>query len=309
MANLNDLLNHINFKPEDLEEIEDALKRVTETIEAKANEDKIPKAFEFEKYGSIDRRTKIKPLNDVDVFYVVGTATKNPIGGHTLRDCKYTFGEYEHEPSNNISSKKLLLNLKGAIKETYSQSDIRKKNEVVNVWLESYGVGFDIAPAFYVSDDIENDYYLIPQGADSHYWKETNPFTGKKVFNLINNKHNGLVRNVIKIVKYWFYKKKVVSPESYHLECVLCWYFLSLDESVNSLFAALCLAFKNINYENYLLNGCESLANINKYIKDIIKGVLTLEDVRKIEAEAENAYSILYNEGVSDFVKYIDGDI
>lgn len=309
MANLNDLLDHINFIPKDLEEIEDALKRVTETIETKAMEGKIPQAFDFKKYGSIDRRTKIKPLNDLDVFYVVGTATKNPSIGHTLQDCKYTFGVDEHEPSNNISSKKLLFNLKSAIIETYSQSDIHKKNEVVNVWLESYGVGFDIAPAFYVSDDIENDYYLIPQGADSHYWKETNPFTAKKAFNLINNNHNGLVRNVIKIVKYWFYKKKVVSPESYHLECVLCWYFLSLAESLNSLPNALYLAFKNINYGNYLLNGCDSLANINNNIKDTITGVLTLEDVRKIEAEAENAYSILYYEGDNEFVKYINGDI
>ena len=38
MANLFDLLNHINFTEEDLEEIDGALDRVIETINSKAEE-------------------------------------------------------------------------------------------------------------------------------------------------------------------------------------------------------------------------------------------------------------------------------
>ena len=307
MANLNDLLDHINFKPEDLKEIENTLTGVTDTIDSKAEEGLIPKSFGYKKYGSIDRRTKIKPLDDVDVIYITGTATQNPLGGHLLKECKYTFSEEEHEPSNNISSKKLLNNIKSAIKETYSRSDVRKNNEVVNVWLESYEVGFDIVPAFYV--DVENSYYLIPEGGDSHYWKKTDPFKSKQVFEVINNTHNGLLRNVIKIIKYWFQRKKVVSPKSYHLECVLCWYFYSLKDPVKYLSSALYLAFNNLNYESYLLNGCPSLANVNKNISDTITGVLNSEDIKKIEEQAEYAYSILYNEGESGFVKYLAPEI
>ncbi|MFZ1320852.1 MAG: nucleotidyltransferase [Ignavibacteria bacterium] len=306
MPNLNDLLDHINFKSEDLTEIEEALKRVTDTIDAKSLEGKIPKAFyKYAKYGSIDRKTKIKPLNDIDLFYLIGSATKNSLNGHLLEDCHYFFQEEDHDPYNNISSRKLLFKLKSAIKEKYSTSEIIKNNEVVNVWLDSYDVGFDIAPAFYV---LEGDYYLIPEGGDSHYWKETNPFAGKKVFERINNYHNGFLRDVIKIIKYWFKQKKISSPGSYHIECVLCHYFNSLTEKPSNFITALYWAFLNINYKNYLLE-CENLSNINKNLTDKISSNLTLYDINKIETEAEIASSILKHDGGIAFVNYLAPEI
>src|ERR1035437_3699752 len=172
MANLIDLLNHINFTNEDLEEIEGAMGNLIETIETKAEEDTIAKPLGFFKFGSIARKTKIKPLDDVDITYIVGTADKQPINNmHIITKCSLNFPPDKHEPgnNNNISSLILLNDIKSATKETYSRSNVRRDQEVVNVFLRSFEVGFDVAPAFYVTN---MDYYLIPKGKNEHKWKK-----------------------------------------------------------------------------------------------------------------------------------------
>ena len=300
MANLNDLLNHINFTTEDLEEIDEALINLIDTIKTKANEGKVAKIIEYYKFGSIQRKTKIKPLDDVDIIYVVGTAEKQ-IGSnmHTITNCSLSFGPEKHQPENNISSIILLNDLRSAISETYSRSEVRRNQEVVNVYLSSYEVGFDIVPAF----DITNmGYLLIPAGKGNHNWKETKPQAGVDFFNSANTRHNGLLRNVIKIIKYWFKKKKIKTPGSYHLESVLCYAFNASFTVYDSLSNALYYAYSNINYSNYLIT-CPDPTYMNR----LLDSGLSTEDTNKIIAEANSAKALLNN--IPEFVKYIDEDI
>ena len=180
MANLYDLLEHINFVPEDLEEIEGALENVIDTINSKAEENKIPKSLGFLKFGSIARKTKINPLNDVDVIYILGEAEKQgDSNNHIITKCSFPFDDNWKEPEDNISSLYILNSIKKYIKETYSTSDITKNQEVVNVFLSSYEVGFDIVPAFNITN---TNYYLMPSGGGEHNWKKTNPQYGEELF-------------------------------------------------------------------------------------------------------------------------------
>src|ERR1035438_2801132 len=130
MANLDDLLNHINFTNDDIEEIDGALNTLVATVKLKAKENKIATPLSFRKFGSIARKTKIKPLDDVDIIYVVGTVTKQPMNNmHNIASCSLSFGPEKCEPGNNISSLILLQDLKSAIKETYTRSDVRRNQE------------------------------------------------------------------------------------------------------------------------------------------------------------------------------------
>jgi len=305
MADLYDLLRYINFTDEDLEEIEGALNNLKETIVSKSksnyDDDKIPQPLDFIKFGSIARKTKIKPLDDVDVIYVVGTAEKQLNNNmHTITKCSIGFDINKQEPINNISSLIFLNDIKAAIKQTYSSSDVRRNQEVVNVFLKSYEVGFDIVPAFYITNF---EYYLIPKGGGSHWWKKTKPISGEIFFNRVNIKHSGQVRNAIKIIKYWFQKKKIKTPDSYHLECGLCYSFYKTNREHSVLKDALWFCFANINYNNHL-NSCPDPSGLG----DNLTSALSNEDITNIVEKANEAKEIL-NSSISDFVNYIDEDI
>jgi hypothetical protein len=301
MATLSDLLAHINFTNEEITTVDNAMVNLINTIKSKANENKIPKPISYFKFGSIVRKTKIKPLDDVDIMYVVGKAIKQ--GGtenHNLLECSINFGPTKYEPNtSNISSLILLNDIKAAIIETYSNSEVTRNQEVVNVYLSSYDVGFDIVPAFLITN---MDYYLIPNGHGLHKWKKTNPGKGMELFNNVNNRHNFLVRDTIKIIKYWFKKKNIVTPGSYHLGCVLCYAFdnsiLALDDLKNTL----TYAFQNINFCNYLLSCPDPYRPSGD-----LNSNLSQADINKIVAYASEAEDLLNN--IPEFVKYIDEDI
>jgi hypothetical protein len=194
----------------------------------------------------------------------------------------------------------LLNDIKTAIKETYSTSDVIRNQEVVNVYLSSYGVGFDIVPAFYVTN---TGYYLIPDGNGSHWWKNTKPVSGETLFNRVNIKHSGQVRNAIKIVKYWFQKKKIKTPGSYHLECGLCYSFEDTSREYSVLKDALWYCFANINYKNHL-SSCPDPSGLG----DPLTSGLTSSDINNIVEKANEAKELL-SSSISDFVNYIDKDI
>ena len=167
----------------------------------KAKGNLIPLPKEIFLIGSYARGTKITPLDDVDIFYVMGIAVKRDEHWHTLIECSLKFGEEFLDEDKNISSIKILELIKKEISKTYSQSNIRRNNEVVNVYLTSYEVGFDIVPAFKIKN---YDYYLIPAGGNSSKWKRSNPKKDEEILNILNEKHNGLLKNTIRIIKYWF---------------------------------------------------------------------------------------------------------
>ncbi len=122
--------------------------------------------------GSYKRGTKIRPLDDVDIFYVIGLAKRRDNNWHTITDCSFDFGDDFKDDDGNISSIKILNLLRNEISKTYSKSEIRRNGEVVNVYLKSYSVGFDIVPVWQIAND---NYYLIPAGRGSTKWKKSNP--------------------------------------------------------------------------------------------------------------------------------------
>jgi hypothetical protein len=291
------LLTHIRLTEQEIQNVSSAKNNLIQTIKNKAEKRYLPYPKDFFLTGSYKRGTKIPPLDDVDIFYVIGLAERKDNRWHIIRDCTFDFDEDFKDDDGNISSVKILNLLKKEISKTYSRSEVRRNSEVVNVYLTSYKVGFDIVPAWEIIND---NYYLIPVGGGSTKWKRSNPKIDENILNDLNKKHNMLLKNIIKIVKYWFRKKKIKTPRSYHLESIAYYVFGKKEKPTTNYVEGLIYFYKNINYNNYL----KKCPDPTKLSGDLSSN-LDEDDVNKILTEANKAIEHL-KKGEEEFVRYVD---
>ena len=92
---------------------------------------------------------------------------------------------------------------------------MHKNHEAATLQLKSYTWNFDVVPCFYTN----TNYYLIPDGAGN--WKKTDPGIDNKRTTNINQKHNGELLGLIRLVKYWNNRKVTLKIGSYLLECMI----------------------------------------------------------------------------------------
>lgn len=300
MANCQRLIEHIRLSQKEIEAVAGARATLLQVIRSKADEGQLPTPKEFLLIGSYKRGTKIAPLDDVDMLYVMGRARREgSTHRHILTDCDFEFGLAFMEPENNISSVKVLNLLKKVIGAVYSRSEVRRNQEVVNVYLASYDVGFDIVPAFRVENQ---GYYLIPAGGGSPYWKRTNPKKDEVILDQLNEKHSNLLKNTIRIMKYWFRKKRIKSLRSYHLETI-AYYIFSEEGSCTSYPECLHTFYRNLNAAGYLKE-CPDPTGLSGNLTS----KLTEDDIQGILAEASKAIEYL-DQGEEEYVHYVDPEL
>lgn len=254
-------------------------------IKSYSSDGDFPQLIETRIIGSYKRKTKINPLNDVDIVLTFGKGYYKGNNWHIIDDCSYSFSSIDYDDEQNVSSVRLLNKLKEKLSATYSRSEIRRNNEVVNVYLSSYDVGFDLIPAFYYRDV---DYFLIPKGSNSTKWKKTNPIKDELILDEINNKNGNKIKDVIRIAKHFFSYKKIPSLRSYHLES--CAYYIFNEISGNdSIREYLFYFYDNLDME--LLNECEDPTGIS----EPLSSNLDMLDIKKITVALNEAKSILSN--------------
>ena len=291
---------HIRVTQQEIQNVSNAKNNLIQTIKSKAKNGYLPYPKDIFLTGSYKRETKISPLDDVDIFYVIGLAEKKDNHRHTITDCTFDFGEDFKDEDENVSSVKVLNLLKKEISKTYSRSEVRRNGEVVNVYLTSYEVGFDIVPAWKITND---NYYLIPVGGGSTKWKRSNPKVDENILNTLNEKHSNLLKDIIRIVKYWFRKKKIKTPRSYHLESIAYYVFEKKKSITTSYVEGLIYLYKNINYNNYL-EKCPDPTNLS----GDLSSNLNEDDISKILTEASKAIEYL-RKGEEEFVRYVDPEL
>ena len=284
----------------EVSKVSTAKNNLIDVINNKAEYRKLPLAESFNLIGSYKRGTKITPLDDVDIFYTLGKAKKYSDNWHSITKCSFDFDESFMDENSNISSLIILNLIKKEIFETYSSSQVRRNQEVVNVYLSSYEVGFDIVPVW----EIENEnYYLMPIGGGKSKWKRTNPFNDEYIINNLNKKHNELLKEIIKIMKYWFKKKRIKSPRSYHLEAIIYYIFIDLAP-IYSYPQGLKVCFSNLLIKKDLLTQCPDPTGLS----EALKSELTDEDINNILSEARIALTKLQNEE-EEFVNYVEPNL
>lgn len=156
------------------------------------------------KFGSFARKTKIRPLDDIDImmcykgqggkYHVTNTDNIYDI---TMPDSIRVLSGLRND-NGTLNSRKVVENLKSALFNVpqYQKADIHRNQEAVTLKLSSYDWNFDIVPCFHT----DTNFYLIPDGQGK--WKPTNPVIDKKRLEDADN-NIGMTRQIIRTMKYW----------------------------------------------------------------------------------------------------------
>ncbi|WP_342479508.1 hypothetical protein [Paenibacillus sp. FSL F4-0097] len=265
-----------------------------------------PEIFKLEndvQMGSFSRRTKIRELDDIDFLIVFAgkSSTYNEDYSYITIDVPETATTLRKYCDNGkLNSRKILSKIKSSLSlvpqyEYAVENSLRWNKEAVTLKLKSYTWNFDIVPCFLTSNDVlGNSYYLIPDGNGN--WKKTDPRIDAKRLTEINQRHDGDLLDIIRLIKYW--NKRPTHPKmgSYLLENMAINYFEYAPKITSQVFA-----FKNLlyNLETQVNSPCMD----PKGIQGNLNG-LSMDEKLKISATARNAA-----DNATNAIKYgVDGD-
>jgi len=217
MVNLhlqNFLTNKVDPDPESVSQASDSQKRLREILSGKLISDSsLPTPLEGHDFlfGSAIRGTKDAPLNDIDLMLVLDGATLVPIIAGQVVGTTYGSGKSFNpalapdylDGNGHVSSQKILNKFRAVLGETYTRSEIRKDGQAINVWMESYGFGIDVVPAFKINTPANGLHYYIPLGTGSDMWQSTNPHADLEVFESEDVRLNGLLRPTARLMRKW----------------------------------------------------------------------------------------------------------
>lgn len=181
-------------------------------------------------YGSFSRRTKIRPLDDIDIMLGLhgqgGTWLEFPDKCQITISTTSNLSKFCHEGSYHLNSRKIIESFKSKLVaiDQYKEAEIKRNLEAVTLSLSSYDWVFDLVPTFHTNMDFNGkDYYLIPDG--NGHWKKTNPQIDQENVTSVNRKHNGYILNLIRVLKYWNSRPTAPRISSYLLENIAIDYF------------------------------------------------------------------------------------
>lgn len=189
-------------------------------------------------YGSFSRKTKIRPLDDIDLMIVLhaqGNWREEIQGGYRIRVPREGSKQLTlcNPGTDVLNSIKVINKFKEYLANvpSYKKADIKRNQEAVTLELNSYEWVYDIVPCFQtVPDNFGTTFFLIPDGSGN--WKPTDPRIDKNRTLNINSKQQIYVPDIIRIMKYWTKRPTASTMGSYFLECMILNYYDSTE--VNS---------------------------------------------------------------------------
>jgi hypothetical protein len=241
-------------------------------------------------FGSFARRTKRRPLDDVDQMIALKAegGYYHEYGGKIeifVPESAYRLQLLCFENTNSLNSRKVVNQFVTSLKQVpqYERAETKRNQEAATLNLKSYPWTFDIVPCFFTTQDcFGKDYYLIPDG--NGYWKKTDPRIDRDRVTEINQHHNGNILNTIRLVKYWNSRPTMPSLSSYLIEnMILDYYSDNLMISTNHIGMEIVRALKHIHRAvNYPVSDPKEIqGDLNN---------TSLEDRRKV---SERAFSDL----------------
>lgn len=186
--------------------------------------------------GSFARRTKDKPLDDIDIYFPLDgqnlfymqygirlpytVVADNILTENPLLNSRWMEGGY-------VSSQKLISGFTSVLKNHYPKTDIKPNGQAVSIQMthgetsDQDGLGFDVVPCFRLIPDDKNasPFYLIPNGING--WICTNPRIDTNVAERLHANNNKTYRKAVKLIKYWNKEKLAKSIASYFIELTI----------------------------------------------------------------------------------------
>lgn len=154
------------------------------------------------KFGSFARKTKIRPLDDIDLMFCLSACDAYyQYDGNVYTIHTENAAERLKKLSDNdiLNSRKVVNKLKSALSniEHYKSAELHSRGEAATLKLSSYEWNFDIVPCFYTT----SGFYLIPDGNGN--WKATDPRKDQQLVTDTNQKYDGRLLQLIRTLKYW----------------------------------------------------------------------------------------------------------
>lgn len=240
-------------------------------------------------FGSFARRTKIRPLDDIDIM--IGIMGDKSTYYESSNEIKiYVHDENSpqngccNENTNILNSTKVINKFITQLKDIndYKKAETHKNGSAAKLQLKSYDWNFDIVPCFMTSEQSDGrSYYLIADGKGN--WLKTDPRKDRDMVSELNQKHDGVMLETIRLVKYWNKRPTMPSIPSYTLECLLLQYFNGIDEVskwIDCRFRDILLYISN-NIWNSINDPKEIQGNLN---------TLTYDEKIKISSRAKSDY-------------------
>ncbi|QDK98578.1 hypothetical protein FM020_12035 [Acinetobacter tandoii] len=247
-------------------------------------------------FGSFSRRTKVKPLDDIDQMIglnggklIWNEATAYDEAIISIRDPldKGIWSQLLND-DNTLSPIKVLNRFKRMLGNMsgYQNPQLNRRQQAVTFQMVSNEWNFDLVPCFHTTSDV----YLIPSGS-GNYWMKTDPRKDQSLATEVNQQHNGRVLEIIRLMKYWNnIERKPSIPSSYLLEVMLLNFYKNRS-NIWQPFGTLqvevqeCLNYIKNNIYSYVADPKDIEGNINRLdseVKDKIYARVTkdLENIR-----------------------------
>lgn len=175
-------------------------------------------------FGSFHRRTKIRPLDDIDLIACLHAqeATYIAVGSEvriTVPESASRLGALCHDGSNLLNSRKVINRFVQSLASVpqYRRADVGRDGEAAVLALTSYDWSFDVVPAFFTKPEFDGrTYYLIPDR--NGHWKKTDPRIDQERITAANQGYQGALLPIIRLIKYWNRRRTMPTLQSYVLE-------------------------------------------------------------------------------------------
>ncbi|MCD9546435.1 nucleotidyltransferase [Photobacterium carnosum] len=242
-------------------------------------------------FGSFARRTKIRPLDDIDMIFTLsahGCTWEESFDGTVYLNTPTDSPEYKnyrHDNSYRLNSRKIINRFVSELSSIshYESADLHRNQNAATLKLTSYDWNFDIVPAFFTTEDADGKtYYLIPDGNGN--WMKTDPRLDRQRVTDINQQCGGHVLNAIRAIKYWQRRTTMPSMPSYLLENLVLNYFAEKGE------ASLLVDINIINVLQYIKDNIWWNVNDPKGIQGNLN-TLSWDEKTKISRKAETDFN------------------
>ena len=182
-------------------------------------------------FGSFARKTKRRPLDDVDLMICLeseGTCCKKSADKIDIlvSDKAANLKKLCFDGTNILNSRRVINLFIAKLKNIsqYEKADTQRNQEAAVLRLKSYEWNYDIVPCFFIEEaDYESSYYIIPDGKGT--WKKTDPRIDRRRVTSVNQNHSGKILKLIRIIKFWNKRTTMPSISSYLLENIILDYY------------------------------------------------------------------------------------
>lgn len=208
-------------------------------------------------YGSFSRRTKKRPLDDVDMFFCMKAAgaeyreINNDYVIISTKNKESALYQYTKDDDETISSIKVLNKFKSSVSNLYQyrSAEVNRRQETVVLKLNNKDWSFDIAPCFRTAEVAGETFYLIPNGTGD--WKKADPRVDKNRTVEINQNNSGNVLDIIRVVKCWNGRATMHTMGSYLLENIILNYYQNSTNCSNFVDLELPKIFNHLSNAVY----------------------------------------------------------